>query len=595
MFSPLSSSLPTMAALNMAAGVIGRNATAATATATATAATVATNNLEDYFNWNDRIAKLLISLLLRSIFNMTINNTDLTTIQESYNYKIGLHKIIHTRTIHSILVAMNLFWYQAIRQSVAILSVFMCTEFNTINTKDDSNNRIRMDTTQQAQLIAAPSVGNILTQAFGGSIIHLLDISGLGGTKTAISIALFGLAFGCTVLPLTINSGSSSSSDEPLLQKAFLLLALQGLFFGAMFPSHSVLLSKWLPPSERGIGMAYGEIAMSIASMIVPLVVTGIAEKYTNTIPSSTSGSIKIIPGWRNGFYVVGFGCFSYLFTWIIFGRNEPNVLHMIYNFVTLSINSWMPTYYNDVLGMPPSQSKIHIILPQICSLVVKLFVSKFALWLRQQKQNKLTTFNNSSNNKNNRIIVVKDEEEEEQRSTSILLFSRRLMSYIGFIVTAIPLWLLPIVANNASSSSTSTATTVTTNPRSSLYSPWYTTLLFCIALMGTGFHSESFRANYLDVTTENVGLISGIGNCLSSVSAMMAPFLVGKIIQKYSSGNNGSIGDGDGNNNGVIAGWSVVWKLSSISCIVAAVIFGSFSTTIPIEQQRRQQQKKEE
>ena len=112
-------------------------------------------------------------------------------------------------------------------------------------------------------------------------------------------------------------------------------------------------------------------------------------------------------------------------------------------------------------------------------------------------------------------------------------------------------------------------------------------TLLFCVSLMGTGFHSESFRANYLDVTTENVGLISGIGNCLSSVSAMMAPFLVGKIIQKYSSGSG---------NNGVVAGWSVVWKLSSISCLVAAVIFGSFSTTIPIEQQRlRQQNKKEE
>jgi len=426
-----------------------------------------------------------------------------------------------------------------------------------------------------------------------------------------------------------------------------------------MFPSHSVLLSKWLPPSERGIGMAYGEIAMSIASMIVPLVVTYIADKYkyekvqhttsssviTNTITSSTS-STNIIPGWRNGFYFVGLGCFSYLFIWIIFGRNEPNVcsyisknelnylnsvkkststststtaskksstkqkqkqnkkkntdssssssagpsssnssavsilfhpsiislflVHMIYNFVTLSINSWMPTYYNDVLGMQPSQSKIHIILPQICSLVVKLLVSKFALWVRQQKQNKLMTNNNNSNNKNNI-------DEEQQRST-ILLFSRRLMSYIGFIVTAIPLWLLPIVANNVSSlASTATAT----NPRS--YSPWYTTILFCISLMGTGFHSESFRANYLDVTTDNVGLISGIGNCLSSVSAMIAPFIVGKIIKKY--------GIGDGNNG--VAGWSVVWKLSSILCIVAAFIFGSFSTTIPIEQQ--QQQKKEE
>jgi len=53
---------------------------------------------------------------------------------------------------------------------------------------------------------------------------------------------------------------------------------------------------------------------------------------------------------------------------------------------------------------------------------------------------------------------------------------------------------------------------------------------------MGTGFHAESFRANYLDVTRTHVGLVSGIGNCLSSVSAMMAPFVVGTIVKKYSS-----------------------------------------------------------
>ena len=249
----------------------------------------------------------------------------------------------------------------------------------------------------------------------------------------------------------------------------------------------------------------------------------------------------------------------------------------MIYNFVTLSINSWMPTYYNDVLGLKPSQAKIHIILPQICSLIVKLFVSKFALLIRNQKQERMILTNNTSNNKN-------IDSEQQQRSL-ILLFSRRLMGYIGFIVTAIPLWLLPIVANNVSSTISSTASTTATSTSSrSSYSPWYTTILFCFALMGTGFHSESFRANYLDVTTDNVGLISGIGNCLSSVSAMIAPFVVGAIIKNYTNTNT----------NSGIGGWSIVWKLSSISCIVAAFIFGSFSTTTPIEQQQQQQQQQQ-
>jgi hypothetical protein len=166
------------------------------ATSTTVTATAAATNIDLNLNWNDIIAKFIISLLLRTLFNMNININDMKSLS------LGLNKIINARTIHSILVASNLFWYQAIRQSVAILSVFMCTEFNT-------SGKIRMDTTQQAQLIAAPSVGNILTQAFGGYIIHLLEttrLGGGGGTKTAISIALFGLAFGCTFLPFTINS-----------------------------------------------------------------------------------------------------------------------------------------------------------------------------------------------------------------------------------------------------------------------------------------------------------------------------------------------------------------------------------------------------
>jgi len=58
---------------------------------------------------------------------------------------------------------------------------------------------------------------------------------------------------------------------------------------------------------------------------------------------------------------------------------------------------------------------------------------------------------------------------------------------------------------------------------------------------MGTGFHAESFRANYLDVTRTHVGLISGIGNCLSSVSAMLAPFVVGTIVKQYSGSSSSS------------------------------------------------------
>jgi len=512
---------------------------------TSTAATAALfNNDSNSSSITDSAAKIFLSLLPGTLAR---NNV---------------------RTLHALLVATNLFWYQAIRQTVAVMSVFMCAEFADRG----------MDTSQQAKLIAAPSVGNIFTQALGGSLINILP----GGTKTAIAIGLAGLATGCTLLPLSIRPQSKS----PLLSKAFVLLATQGALFGAMFPSHSVLLSKWLTPNERGSAMAYGEIAMSAASMGVPVVVTSIAE-YTAKL--STTSPTSPIMGWRNGFYATGFACFSYLCVWVMLGRNEPDscsyiskkeldlihsvqtesvqattngkqsdkgdtatplpwqrillhpsilslfLVHMLYNFVALSLNSWMPTYYNDVLQMNPKDSKVHIVLPQLAAFLVKLCVSKVALIVREvrKKQKRLSH------------ETVNDER-------SMILFSRRVMSCMGFLIMAIPLWLLPMAVPSVLGSS---------------YSPWLSTVLFSVALAGTGFHAESFRANYLDVTEKHVGLVSGVGNCLSSVSAMCSPFVVGKII-KMTRGD-----------------WSPVWKLFGLSCLIAGLLFGNFSTTIPVEE----------
>lgn len=501
------------------------------------------------------------------------------------------------RTLHKVLVASNLFWYQTIRQTVAVLSVFMCQEFEGA-----------MDTAQQAQLIAAPSVGNVWTQAFGGLIISWLP----GGTKSAITIALMGLAIGCILLPLAIPGTKTSTSGSFSLRKAFALLSIQGLLFGPMFPAHSVLLSKWLPPNERGSAMAYGEIAMSIASMGVPIVVTSIV-KYTTKPFAMAPAEEKIseasstaFTGWRNGFYATGVICFGYLIAWIVLGRKDPescsyisreelnlirsvqsksdrtkqtnrldvlsdktNVsnnslswqkillhpsilslffVHMVYNFVTLSINSWMPTYYNDVLKLNPNESKPHIVLPQLIALLVKVCISAFARILRK--------------NIRNEKIGSKSRSRRDERS--VILFSRRFISYLGFIVMAIPMSLLPLVAPPLAKKNS-----IISMPKKLFWSsPWWSTGLFSIALAGTGFHAESFRANYLDVTNKYVGLVSGVGNCLSSISAMFAPFIVGGILRKTS---------GD---------WSPVWVLSALASIVAAVVFGVFSTTIPVEEE---------
>ena len=77
----------------------------------------------------------------------------------------------------------------------------------------------------------------------------------------------------------------------------------------------------------------------------------------------------------------------------------------------------------------------------------------------------------------------------------------------------------------------------------------------------------RAVRANYLDVTRTHVGLVSGVGNCLSSVAAMAAPFIVGALVSRAGS-------------------WDPVWYCISGGCVASTAVFCALSSTTPVEQQ---------
>ena len=296
-----------------------------------------------------------------------------------------------------------------------------------------------------------------------------------------------------------------------------------------MFPAHSVLLSRWLLSSERGWASAQGELAISLASIAAPLLIA----------------SLNTAVGWQAGFYSVGSCCLLYVaFVWLRLAASSPALCsyvtkeelaqiqshgdsstaskpaaqasatapvswvrvllhpaiialfscHAIYNLTTLSINSWMPSYYNDVLHLRPDEARLHLTVPHITAIGIKLSVSGLA-------------------------------ERTRARGLS-LLGSRRLMCAVGYAITGVPMLLVPLLSAGPA---------------------WLSTLCFSIALAGTGFHAEGFRANYLDVTREHVGLVSGVGNCLSSVAAMVAPLIVGSLVEAF--------------------GWPIVWRAVSAGC----------------------------
>ena len=110
---------------------------------------------------------------------------------------------MQARHLHARLVAVNLFWYQAIRQTMSTLVVSMSLELS-------------LTVADRARLIAAPSVGNILTQMLGGMVEARL------GAKATIAVALIGMGIACILVPLATSVS---------IRTGLLLLSAQGFIF----------------------------------------------------------------------------------------------------------------------------------------------------------------------------------------------------------------------------------------------------------------------------------------------------------------------------------------------------------------------------
>ena len=351
--------------------------------------------------------------------------------------------MVAARTIVASLIAGDLFFYQLIRQAASLLIVPMSIELGYTQA-------------EKGRLLAAPSLGAIATQAVGGAISSRL------GARLTVMLSLTGMAVCCMLLPAACTLSFSAGVA---------VLGLNGLAYGPMFPTNAVLLSRWMLPSERGWASTQSELAISIASTFAPLLVT----------------TIEPLVGWRACFWCIGLACLLYAVVWMVLAASSPSqcwfasktelallsgiagstpttdatspppttvrssqvllhpsilvlfLVHGVYNLGTLSINSWMPTYYAEVLVLSAADAKLHLMLPHIVATLAKLAVPSIAASIRG-------------------------------RGAS-LLASRKIMCMAGFAGTAAALTLLPYLLTHSSTTST--------------------TACFCFALALTGMHAE--------------------------------------------------------------------------------------------------------
>jgi len=178
-------------------------------------------------------------------------------------------------------------------------------------------------------------------------------------------------------------------------------------------------------------------------------------------------------PGWLG----LPFAVATHSGLWAVF------IAHIAFNYGAYYLTNWSPTYYADVLKVPPAEAKLHLMMPHITNLASKSL---------------------------NPLLVKIIE-----RLGFNVLASRRIFTACGFLLAAAAL--LPVYQLAG-------------------MNPWVSTLLFSAANAFFGLAPSGFKANYLDITEKYVGVISGYGNTLGTVASWVGPQLVAILLAQFGS-----------------------------------------------------------
>jgi cyanate permease len=103
--------------------------------------------------------------------------------------------------------------------------------------------------------------------------------------------------------------------------------------------------------------------------------------------------------------------------------------------------------------------------------------------------------------------------------------------------------------------------------------SPWVTTVLLAVANAFFGLSPSGFKANYLDVTENYVGVVSGYGNTLGTCASFFGPQIVGFFLK----GNGG---------------WDAALASIAAVSLISSGAFVSFCTVTPVEREVEEKKK---
>ena len=390
---------------------------------------------------------------------------------------------------------------------------------------------------QKGAILSAVAAGYLLTQVPGGVLADKI------GAKNVVTMAMLGSALSCLAIPYAYDLYGGAG--------VWWCLAFMGAIQGPLFPTSSVFLKKWIPADERGRASTYVDIGISVGALVsIP------AGNYCGTVF-----------GWQQTYAGVGAAALAFVALWVSAAAESPEACsyisaeektylagtvgaasptnakaassptaeveplwkcvmkpavlsifacHMAFNYGAYFLTNWNPTYYKEVLAVESVTASAHLSAPHVSNLVGKLLNTPIASLLSERGVSRLGS---------RKVFTV--------------------LCLVGAGSAMLPVYWAKDM------------------------DVLYTTALMTTANVFWGMSPSGFKANYLDVTVEYTGVISGIGNTLGTVASYLGPQVVSHVLATTGS-------------------WNLIFV--SIFCIncVCAVLFSLFATGTPVEHKKK-------
>lgn len=430
-----------------------------------------------------------------------------TTISDSASIDLSIQEkgIIPTtpgyRYFLTIMMSLGIMWNVGCRGIISVTIVAMTnTSHSEINNNSDEcfpelnylsnisseqpyNGEFNWDSKTQGFVLSAFGYGFVLTQVPAGILA-----SKFGG-KRVFGIGIFVSGVLNLLMPVVVRAG---------VEYAIAIQVMIGLFLGSTMPAVQSIMGRVAPVMQRSRLFSFVYQGASLGT-VVSLPLSGLL--------SATS----FLGGWPSVYYVYGTATIVWSIPWFVFIKDTSDadvnkycsikvprtpwkhlltskvswsicIAHFTYGWVFFSMTSFLPTYLADVLKFNVSDSAFVSTIPFIAAWIVQSSTGTFVDYFRKRGV---------------RTIIA-----------------RKFCTFICFIFPAV----LLITVYSAGCDRILIVTIIS------------------LALGFSGFCVGGFLVNHIDVASNFSGQLMGLSNTFMSISAILAPTVIGFIIEGNSS-----------------------------------------------------------